>query len=248
MARLVSFALVAALILCTVSVVAADTKIVKMRHTDAYSVMGQAQPAKDEDSTVWLGPDRMQVEQSGMTFIVRLDQKAAYMINHAKKVYSKLDLPLDLNKMMPPGMAQMAMSMMNFKVSVTPLGQSKKVGSWFAKGYKMTMTSAMSTMESTVWATTDVKVDLSKYKEMMKEFLKMQPGMAEMARELEKIEGLQVESAGSMTVMGGTKVATSERTTSIAESEAPASGYEPPAGYEDRPFDFATMVQQKQGQ
>ena len=36
-----------------------DTRIVQTTHQDSFTVMGQTQPAKDEQQVLWIGADRM---------------------------------------------------------------------------------------------------------------------------------------------------------------------------------------------
>ncbi len=229
-------------ILLAAGVVAADTKIVKATHTDGFQMMGQQQPAKDEESVTWLGNGRLQVNQDGSSFIVRPDQKKMYIVNHGDKTYFELDLPIDISKMLPPGMAEQMMQMMKFDATVTPTQETKKVGPWTARRYDVSMKSAMMQMTSQVWSTTDLKLDFDAFKSMSEQIMLMQPGMADLVAEMGKIDGIQVASEGTMTMMGA-NVKMSERTVSVDEATPPPGTYEVPAGYAKQAFDFMKMQQ-----
>jgi len=220
----------------------ADTKIVKKTHTDAFAIMGQQQPAKDEQSVSWIGDKRLRVDNGDASFIVRPDQNAMYLVNHAEKSYNVIDLPVDISKLLPPGMGDQMMQMMKFQVTVTPSAETRKVGSWNARRYDLTMNSAMMQMNSVVWTTKDVSFDLDSFNALAEEMVRMQPGMADTIGEMRKMEGFQVLTEATMMVMGS-EVKSREETLSIDEMSAPAGTYEVPAGYTKQEFDFMKMQQ-----
>jgi hypothetical protein len=224
---------------------AADLKVVKMTHRDGFTVMGQTQPSEDQEQTTWIGKDRMIMEQGDNATIVRLDTNKLIVVDHKQKSFSVLDLPIDLESLMPAGMADQMKTMMTFEVTVTPTGESKTVGEWKAQQYEMKMVSKMMTMEATMWATEHAAFDQEAYYKMAEQMASLQPGMADVAKELHKVKGLVVEQDGvmTMTMMGNISVKTSEKTSSIGELDPPDGIYDPPAGYTEKPFDFMTQIQ-----
>lgn len=230
-----------AIMLLTAGFAAADTKVVKMTHVDEFSIMGQTQPAQDREQVTWIGKEKMHMNQGTTATIVRLDLMKLYVINHSSQTYHVLDLPIDLSALVPPEMQQM-LTMMQFDVSVTPVDEHKQVGDWNARRYDVTMSSQMFTMKSTTWATKVSGFDPASFKAMYVHLNSLQPGMAKAAEEMGKIEGIVVEQAGVMTMMGN-EVNTSEKAISIEDLEAPAGTYDPPAGYAETPFDFMAQMQ-----
>ena len=107
-------------VLLTAGAAAADIKIVKMAHRDGFTMMGQTQPPSDVEQTTWIGADRMFMDQGDTATIVRTDTGKLIVINYTHKTYSILDLPIDLEKLLPPEMAQGFLAMMTFEVTVTP--------------------------------------------------------------------------------------------------------------------------------
>lgn len=231
--------------LMTVGVAAADIKVVTQHHQDAFSMMGQSQPATDEEHTTWIGDGRMRMDQGSTSFIVSLADNKVVLVNHDNQSYSEIDLPIDLESLMPPGMGEQMKAMMNFDVTVTPTDETKTVGGWEARRYDMSLSSAMVNMEQVLWAAKDTPVDVSAYVELYGNVVSLQPGMESMMSEMKKIDGFVVsqESTAKMPMMGDAAIGSKDAVTSIEEVEAPAGTYEPPAGYARKDFNFMEMMQ-----
>ncbi|MCP4900425.1 MAG: hypothetical protein GY906_25965 [bacterium] len=234
---------IALLFLVGAGVAGADTKIVKMSHTDAFSMMGQDTPAKDEEVITWLTENMMRVDQGDSTMIVRLDQKKMFMINHVDKTYNALDVPVDMAKLMPPGMAEGMMQMMNFTATVTPTDETKTIDGRKAQRYDINLTSQMVQMKMTSWATKDVDFKFEWARDMALEMARMQPGMDSVLEEMSKIEGFVVAQDQVVSMMGN-EMNNNEKVISITDANAPAGTYDPPADYTLKEFNFAEMMQQ----
>lgn len=226
----------------------ADTRVVQKTHQDSFSVMGQTQPAKDEEQTLWIGKDRMRLDTGTNSVLVRLDQQKMFLLDHAAKTASAIDLPIDLDKMLPPAMREQMMQMMQFAVTVSPKDETKQIGEWQTTGYDVTMTSQMMSIRSNLWATSDLDVDFDAYYDLYSQILSLQPGMKEMADELRKIKGLVIEQDGvvSMPMMGDTSFKTSQTTVSIDTVDPPSGHYDVPADYTNEPFDYMSFMQKQQ--
>jgi hypothetical protein len=245
MARRPSVMLLALLAAVSVATVAgADTKIVRKEHSDAYTVMGQNQPARDQTTTTWVAADRMRADQGETSFIVRLDTSSLLVLDHEAKTFSELKLPVDISKMMPPEMAAGMEKMMTFTATVTPSDETKIIGKWKARRYDVKLSSPMVEMTSVVWATKDVGFDIASFTRMGEQILRMQPGMDGIADELSKIDGFQVrqENTSKMMMGGNAEVKSSEEVVSVEDLPAPAGTYEPPAGYQQRDLDIQSMM------
>ncbi len=230
-------------VLLTAGAAAADIKIVKMSHRDGFTMMGQTQPPSDVEQTTWIGADKMHMDQGDTATIVRADIGKLIVVNHADTTYSILDLPIDLEKLLPPEMAKGFLAMMTFEVTVTPIDEYKTIGDWKVRLYNMTMTSKMMSAEATMWATTDVDLDQDAFHHLHEEMVSLQPGMAAAAREMREIKGIVIEQETVMTMMGNTTVKSSDATVSIDELDPPAGIYDPPANYTEKPFDFMASMQ-----
>ena len=229
--------------LLTAGAAAADIKIVKMSHRDGFTMMGQTQPPSDVEQTTWIGADSMFMDQGDTATIVRADTGKLITINHTHKTYSILDLPIDLEKLLPPEMAKGFLTMMTFEVTVTPTDEHKTIGEWKVQRYDMTMTSKMMSAKAIMWATTNVEFDQEAFHRLYAEMVSLQPGMADAAKEMRQINGIVVEQETVMTMMGNTEVKSSESTTSIEELDPPAGIYDPPPDYTEKPFDFMASMQ-----
>lgn len=228
--QLTTIHVLAVAVALTASMAMADTKVVQSTHTGG--IMGQ--PASDSTNTVWLADDRMRMDSEDGTMIVRLDQKKIYVVDHKERSYSAIQYPVDLASMLPPEMAQM-MSAMKFEVTVTPSDETKTLLGHQTRRFDVTMKSSMMEMKQTIWAAKDVNFDYAAARDMINAIQSLQPGMTDAFKELSKIEGFQLAMQGSMGIMGKS-VDMSSKTVSIDEGGAPEGGYDPPAGYAEKPF------------
>ena len=222
----------------------ADVKIVTKQHVDAFTVMGHTSPARDTTTTTWITKDKMRVESPKNVIIVRLDQKKMYIVEGGGKVYSVIQLPIDLNKLLPAGMAGPMLAMMKMSVTVKPGTETKKVGKWMARRWDVTMHSSMATVHQVQWVTKDIKLDLAAFKRMSNAMIELQPGMADAVHELEKIDGFPVaEDTQTQMAMGSSAKMTSHtEVVSVTNEPAPPGTYAPPANAKARPFNMMEMM------
>jgi hypothetical protein len=222
----------------------ADFKVVQKNHTDPATIMGREQPARDIVSTTWVGDGMLRMDEGDSSYIVRLDRKKLYLVDHGEKKVTEVDIPIDLSKYLPPQMQQMVGQMMKMSATVTPTGETRKVGPWKARKYLIKISSPMMSTEQVAWASKDVGFDASAYAAMAAEIMKLQPGMAEVVKELAKVDGMVVLQESTTTVMG-TSMKSRQEVVSVEKSGPPPGGYEPPSGYAREPFDPMKMMQKK---
>lgn len=229
--------LIVTLVIVSFAFLSADVYIKTKTHRDAFEMMGQKQPAKDEITEQWLGKNKFATKTSNQNMVIDLGKSVMYVIYPQTKSYVEAQLPLDMAKLLPEQMAQM-MSMFKLTVTVTPNGQTKKVGKWNCSGYDvvMSLTGMMPmTMNMKVWASKDVPFDWKTYMDkMFPNLMKVQsanmPFGEEMLNEFKKIKGYQVASELTMSIMGANMRVTTE-VVEITEKPAPAGTYSVPAGY-----------------
>jgi hypothetical protein len=236
MKRLLSFALAAAL--AVPAHAGNDLVITTKKHEDAYSMMGQEQPAKDSIEVTWVGAGRMRVEDGTKVTLVRSDLKKMMLLDTQAKTFSSIDLPLDIKKYMPAEYAPMIEQMAGqVKVTVTPTTEAKMVKDWNATRYTVTTTMPMGgSMTQEIWATQDVPLDASML-EMRAAILSANPmGGASFAAEMKKIQGVTVLTERTTSMMG-TEMKAREEVQTIEQKEAPAGHYDVPADFTEKPWD-----------
>ena len=171
---------------------------------------------------IWVAADRLRRDEGETSTIVRLDRGKVYVLNHADKTYLELAAP-DLQKMAAPAGAQM-------KVQVTDTGETKKVGTWNARKYKVEISNPEGLhLDTTIWASKDV-ASYQAYGKLAAALAAMQPGSGEWARQMQQIEGFPVVQEADVT-MGGSRFKTREELVAVETKDAPAGTYDPPAGY-----------------
>lgn len=212
----------------------ADIYIKKIKHTDAVTIMGQTQPAKDEEGATWMAKEKMREDEGeNKTTIIRFDLNKIYVIDHTQKTYSEIDLPIDLEKMLPAEAKQM-MQMMQVTPKVTETNETKKIKDWNCKKYiveiGISMMGMNMPMKMEMWVSKDLGIDLKLYEKFYTEFLGLQPMFKDFAEEFKKIEGYPVLTLFSMTMMG-TETKYQEEVVSVEKKDAPAGTYDLIQGY-----------------
>lgn len=207
----------------------ADVYIKTNVHTDAFAMMGQNQPAKDEVMEQWVGNNQLVNKTGDKVMIMDMNKKMMFIVNSKDKTYVETALPLDMSKLVPKEAASM-ISMMKVTVKVTANGQTKKVNKWSCSGYDVEMSMMMMQMKMKVWATTDVPFDWKLFSKMYANVSKMQFMDDAAIAELMKINGYQVASEMTMDTMGS-KLNVTSQVVEITQKPAPAGIYTVPAGY-----------------
>ena len=221
-------------VLLSPSVAKADILVKKKKHTDAMSIMGQTQPAKDEEVETWLAKDKMrQDEGDGKVYIMRFDLNKAFYIDYTKKTYSEVDMPIDLEKALGP-QAQQMMEMMQSSATFTDTGEKQKIKNWNCRKYLIEINISMMgmsmplTME--IWASEDLGIDMDMYKKFYKETLSLNPMTKDIAEDFQKMKGFPVVTKVSMSMMGA-EMKYQEEVIAVEKKAAPKGTYDVPQGF-----------------
>ncbi len=224
-----NFAIVLALLTLFSIPAIADIYIKQISHTDAFAMMGQEQPARDDSIDMWLGKDKMTVEMPQMKVVINIAENVMYWISHQDKSYVEMALPLDVEQYFP---AQMTQLMKNVKVTVTPTDEKQKIGDWECQAYEVVMNIMMMDMKQKIWASTDVPFDWKEYTlEMLPKLSQATMGLPEEAvQEMSKIQGFQIKTETIMDVPGN-EMKSWQEVQEITKKNAPEGTYAPPEGY-----------------
>ena len=234
-------------VVCTAGSAGADTVLTLKTHTDAFSLGAIQEAAKDRETRIWIGDQRLRRDEgTDMSYLLRIDQNKLYLVDHRSKSYNALDLPIDFHKLYPQGdegekMMQQASAMSKMDVTIKPSEEAKKVGDWNAKRYDVQLTNAMGMkVETTMWMSTDVGVDLATLNKMVTALAALRPGTMDWMKKMEELPGFPVRQESTVTAMD-VPVKSVQELVNVEKKEAPAGLYDPPAGYELRKFDPAQV-------
>ncbi|HUU38416.1 MAG TPA: DUF4412 domain-containing protein [Candidatus Desulfaltia sp.] len=209
----------------------ADVYIKSKTHTDAFAVMGQSQPAKDETTEQWLGDEKFAAITPAITIIVDLKKNMLYWVNNGNKTYVESPLPFDFTKIIDAQMAQMMSQMMKMTVTVTPNGQTKTIGQWKCSGYDVALNMMMMPMNMSVWASTDVPFDVEQFMKLYTNVIKATMRLDDAAvQEMMKVKGYWIATDMNAEIMGAKMHSTTE-VVEISKKTPDASVYTVPAGY-----------------
>ena len=217
-----------------------DVYMKQKTHTGSFTMMGQTQPEKEETNIVWLGENKVRVDSgNGQSTLLLGDKGLIYVIDNNKKTY--MEMPLDMGQAMAGqgeqgGKAsEMMQGMMKgmmggMSVTVTDVGETKKIGAWNCRKYLVAMKMPMGETDSETWATQDVKIDAKFYFTAMNAMMARMPGFQDMMKEMQKVKGV-VAYQSTKTKMRGSEIASTMELIECADKGAPAGTYDLPAGY-----------------
>lgn len=209
------------LFLLAAAPVAADTLLTIKSHVQGLTMAG----SPDGEIRIWVAGDMLRRDDGDATStILRLDRNKLYVVNHQDKTYSELSLPLDLQKL---GASQ---DVLKTTVQVKPSNETKKIRSWSARRVEVGVSNAAGLkLDGTLWVSKDVE-GYAALNRMAVSMAALQPGGANLARQLEEIGGFPVVQETDVE-MNGSRFKTREELVSVETKAAPAGLYEPPAGY-----------------
>lgn len=225
-----------------------DVYMEQKTHIDEITIMGQRQPAQDFIVKTWITPDRVSVEDENTKTILDLDKGTMTIASHRERTLTTLPLNFSeitdekgesLSEEEKEDLKNIMGEMMKVSVNVLKTNEKKKIGKWNCRKYIQTMSSAMGTFESIIWATEDLKIDEDLYAKYLSSMKGTMPGMneniKEVLRETKKIKGVQVYTEHTNEIMGQTMRSNTELI-EYKEGDAPADAFEMPAGYESIVF------------
>ncbi len=237
--KIVLKSLVLALVLVMAGFLPAGVYLEQQMHSDAVTIMGQTQPARDTVQKIYLEKDRMSSENDNMTMMVRLDSKKIYFVNHKNKSYMVSDQPLKF----PPEMEKMFQTF-QFQTDVRKTGETRQIGAYNCEGVEMNLTGFMN-MKIKMWLTGDIQLPYQEYYSMAAEMVSYSPGMKQMMEKMKSLGNkFSVEQEMTGEVMGA-KTRTVTKLVKYESKPLPAELFTPPAGYKEKPLNFQEMMQQQ---
>jgi hypothetical protein len=234
---LAALTVLVALVVASLGPACADLTLVSRQ---TASMPGAA--AESTEQTLWLGKDRMRQDSGTNSILVRLDQKKLYLVDHGKKQYSVISLPVDLKQLLPAelaGMAEELRKAAQVQVVVEPTNDKQTVGSWPAQLYRVTASSVMGKITSQAWLTQAIAIDSNLFQQLMNTIADLLPE-AKLASELAKLKGYPVLVENSFEMMGQS-FQSREELVSASDKPAPAGTYELPPQYTAKPFNLIEM-------
>lgn len=219
-----------------------DIYMKQKQHTEAFTMMGQTQPAKDLTNETWITSDKIVTMNEKQKTIIDMNMKSITMVDHEKKTI--VNMPMDFSKnvekhgdMSSEEKAQFEQfmgKMMQINVQVEETNERKKIGNWNCRKYLQTIKMSMGTTNSEIWATDEIEVDGNIYAKYTAGMMAQLPGMSQnmgaVTDELKKIKGVHVYSEQTVTMMGQPMKSTVELL-EFKEEKAPSSVFDLPKGY-----------------
>lgn len=234
--------------ICAVSS-SADLYLKYKKTTDAYKVAGSSVPVEELESVAWIGKkNAFYSDGDGNSSIVTFANETMVLVDTKNSCYTKINLDSAqalfddaMNEAGGDGENAVAMkammqgmmgSMMKNSVTIEKTGEKKKIGTWNCTGYTVTMQVAMSDTKSNIWVTDEIKIDPVYFNMVKNGVMAKLPGFESVAKELEKLKGIPVETVTTSQVMG-TTIKTIEVLVESGEKSPPSGIYAIPEGFKN---------------
>jgi hypothetical protein len=225
--------------LLPMSAAIADAEGYYIETINRTSGMTGEEPTRELTKT-YLAYDKMTVINEGpdaTNMIMDPGAGTITFVNHAEKEYLPIDVKAVMESMSGPAAEQMRAMMGDMTVKVEATDETKQIGEWNTRLYRVTKTGMMG-VEQEVWATGDVDIDVSRYTDMMSMsgpggILASSPAGVAQREEMDKIKGYPILTKTKMEMMGTTMESETE-VTAIRKETVPADLFEIPEGYSVR--------------
>lgn len=221
-----------AVLLVGASWASADVRLEVRSRVEAFSMGGRPVPARTEASTVWVGADRLRVDEGERTTLVRLDERAVYLVDRRLGVAARLEIPVDPLQLLPAAVADDVLAGADYEVAVTPADATRDVGGWPCRAFDVTMTAPRVTVVLRVWTTDELPVDRDRFLELWRPVWALQPGFDRFADVLEALDGVMVARDVTTTTdaFGGVEAHSAAEITAAAVVDVPGDHYDVPQG------------------
>ncbi len=219
----------------------ADDYFKQVVHSDAFEIMGQKTPEKNDTTVMWLTDGKACSLTGSEAVIFNGDEGAMYMIDHEKKEY--MVVPMDLFGGGEEGseaegqsdemkqMMAMAQAMMgSVEVEVTPTDETKEIGDWEATKFNVEVSMGMMKSQQEMWTTEDIEIDYTMCHVVSGGMMSQMPGYDKIIEKMKQVKGMPVLTVATVSMMGNDVVTTTELI-EYAEKDAPDGVFEIPEGY-----------------
>ena len=219
--------------------VLADSFFKQAVHTDAFEMMGQKSPEKNDTTIMWLTEGKAYSQTGNEPAIIFDAEKGVmFMVNNERKEYSVIHMDLfggdtkdESETDEKAQMKKMAQGMMgSTEVTVTPTDEGKKIGDWKTTKYNVDMSIAMMKSKQELWATEDIKVDNDMFNAVSSGMMVQIPGFDKIIKEMKKVKGLPVMSITRTSAMGN-EIVTKTTLIEYSEKDAPDGVFDIPKDY-----------------
>ena len=229
MTKMKRFLIFAFCFLLSLSCYAADTWIKQVVHRHAFSLLDKTYEDEEEEIETWIGRNRMAVHGKSQSLLLLLDREVLYVLDHNRKTYVQMPIPIDLEEFYP---AQLLQLMQTVTVNLSVADESVELDRRTCHVFQVEIESLMMSMRIKVWGTVDVPFDWKVYKE------RMYPELAkvlfklpeEAAREFSEIAGFPYRSESVFSFMG-VEVRSEMAVVSMDRKAVPDNVYSLPENY-----------------
>jgi hypothetical protein len=211
--------------------------IKQKNHTDGYTVAGTTVEESNDEMCIWIGEKGLRSDGSSQSILVRPDTKDVYIIDHTNKEYSIVpftQFEAISDAISTSGLPDFVTNMVKLTATITPTTETKKIGKYNCTKFLQSIKNVAMSSETELWITKDIKVNIELYKKYLSSMLTATPGMSQLlgdiSKELNKIDGVYVQSSTVTTAMGN-EFKSSTEVLEVKEGNPPAGIYELPAKY-----------------
>jgi hypothetical protein len=211
----------------------ADIYLLRKKHTDPIEVMGTTTTVKDEYITLWISTGKLRQATGRDPVLMNADpvfEDHVQLYVFDEEIFYNIDNLFLTYNAYTVGGDQGVIS--DITIAVEETGRKREIRGWPCIQFIKRVVVSGITMNTEIWATEEVDIDLDQYGSIMKRHLFLSgEGKDENLLQLEKIRGAEVLEITKVEVMGVT-TRTTEELLEIGERPAPSGLYDLPKSYQ----------------
>lgn len=239
--RTVAVLALAAILLAGATVAQADPYLEIER---AFVPVAEEPVPQPDRIRAWVLPDRVRMDGAQNTFIARFDRGELLIVDHVRKTYSRLGLPVRIENLVPAEQAASIRRMLEQQpigVRVEPTEETRDVLGHAARRFVARVEDPRGlAITNTMWVTEAFGERFASYERLQDNLAALQPG-GEWMRELTALPGLALIQEIDLSILDR-RQRRIERVLAIGDEPVPEGGYEAPEGYEERGFNLMETV------
>jgi hypothetical protein len=232
-----------ALLILAPTALQADTYMRAHMTNAEYVAMGDTIPASEMVTELWMGDQWARMEMDTAAVLIDLANDKMFILDHNQQEYVKLSIGsmneifesmgLDTaDQQAAAAIAMMQNMMAGMSMTVTPTEESREVQGYNCTKYEVALDLKTTQVNSEVWATQDLKVDMPTYFKLTHSMIAMFPFFQEAMTEWQKIKGVPVLTVTDMQ-MQGTSTKTTTELLEVKQADPPPGTYKLPEDYKE---------------
>lgn len=226
------------LVLALATPLRADTLLLHRRDADEFAFNGRVTGGENQRVEIWLGADRVRRDDGRSVQILRLDQKALFLLDPVSRTFCRVALRRSRGRLgvsKPAVFVQFPAELEIYRLrsELAPEAGLREIGPWQAEGVSARVLSSLRlTRPIRWWTTPDLQIQTDAYKTLLRLVVSLdRGGDAWLDGLLDRPGTLVLFERAEM--LPEAEARAREELVSVEEKEPPTGAYEVPRGFRE---------------